>query len=277
MAHRVLTPSSPYTQPDYPLPLLTCPTKLPIPLPLQQQQHGKENTTTTNTSALSSPQLSPFVATPHPPMHHYHRPTASAEPTMTQLLASQPTPSSSSYANRFRDTDATMAQATGVVSWRKGQGFKQWEKVRLQSPEVRRKADVAQLCEFGFGPSASASGAARALRKVFAEKERRGRSSLTTNLISYQTFTTTTLTSSPTSLRAKRVSPLSNPPSPRVSSRRPKPKRNGSPTLVGSAFCSARDAQSSSWISFILLLRWDKAVMERCIWRGIRRRSRSWR
>ncbi|ORY88965.1 kinase-like domain-containing protein [Leucosporidium creatinivorum] len=80
---------------------------------------------------------------------HYHRPTAStnayssAEPTMTQLLAQQPT-SLTSYANRMRE-DATMGQATGVVSWRKGQGFKEWEKVRLQSPEVRRKADVAQL------------------------------------------------------------------------------------------------------------------------------------
>ncbi|KPV73545.1 uncharacterized protein RHOBADRAFT_38109 [Rhodotorula graminis WP1] len=38
-----------------------------------------------------------------------------------------------------------MANATGVLSWRKGQGFKEWEKVKLASPEVKRKADVAQL------------------------------------------------------------------------------------------------------------------------------------
>lgn len=230
MAHRVLTPSSPYTQPDshpsqaqaYPQLATrpTSPTKLPIPLPFQ---HGKENSTSTSNnhryslpcpspslsqhapslspnhsnyaSALSSPKLSPFVATatapsptfyasraapapaqplpqPQPAQHqsqakamHYHRSTASTgayppvnEPTMTQLLAQQPT-SLSSYANRMRERDggdATMGQATGVVSWRKGQGFKEWEKVRLQSAEVRRKADVAQLCEFKSSARSSA-------------------------------------------------------------------------------------------------------------------------
>lgn len=38
-----------------------------------------------------------------------------------------------------------MHNATGLVSWRKGQGFKEWEKQKLASTEVRRKADVAQL------------------------------------------------------------------------------------------------------------------------------------
>lgn len=41
----------------------------------------------------------------------------------------------------------------GVVSWRKGQGFRPWETDLLRNPEVRRKADMAQLC-----PSAPVSG-----------------------------------------------------------------------------------------------------------------------
>ena len=36
----------------------------------------------------------------------------------------------------------------GVVSWRKGQGFRPWETDLLRNPEVRRKADMAQLCAF---------------------------------------------------------------------------------------------------------------------------------
>lgn len=65
---------------------------------------------------------------------------------MLQLLAEQPT-GSSAYVNRMGERDLTMGNVTGVASWRKGQGFKEWEKVRLESPEVRRKADVAQLCK----------------------------------------------------------------------------------------------------------------------------------
>lgn len=66
---------------------------------------------------------------------------------MVQLLAEQPNAGASHYASRL-DRDSTMANATGVASWRKGQGFKEWEKAKLNSAEVKRKADVAQLCEF---------------------------------------------------------------------------------------------------------------------------------
>lgn len=118
-------------------------------------------------SALSSPYPSPPLAAsqfapppsshfspppaarpaPPPQPYSYHRPTGhAAEPTMVQLLASTPS-GVSGYASRLQGQDATMGAATGVASWRKGQGFKQWEKVLLESPEVRRKADVAQLCE----------------------------------------------------------------------------------------------------------------------------------
>ncbi|KAK4700663.1 cell cycle protein kinase DBF2, partial [Phenoliferia sp. Uapishka_3] len=93
-----------------------------------------------------------------PPIHQQHQPylrpvgsasaaqaAANYEPTMDQLLAGQ-SKGLSSYHNRMADRDSTMSNATGVVSWRKGQGFKEWEKVRLNSAEVKRKADVAQLC-----------------------------------------------------------------------------------------------------------------------------------
>ncbi|KAM0755424.1 kinase-like protein, partial [Meredithblackwellia eburnea MCA 4105] len=93
----------------------------------------------------------------------YHRPLTATgdqqqqqqlEPTIDQLLqqsksiSSYPVVSSSSRPNpnqHHAAGDVTMANATGVVSWRKGQGFKEWEKIRLNSPEVRRKADLAQL------------------------------------------------------------------------------------------------------------------------------------
>jgi hypothetical protein len=114
-------------------------------------------------SALSSPLLtalnafppaSPKLQSTRPALvtgtqpQSYHRPTASGhanEPTMVQLLAAEPKSMGGAYRNRAGDKDASMA--TGVVSWRKGQGFKEWEKVRLESAEVKRKADVAQLCE----------------------------------------------------------------------------------------------------------------------------------
>lgn len=130
---------------------------------------------------ISSPQLSTFVAAAPAPSYaaampvtptvtaagvgstshfvsHYHRPTAahqqqkqSSEPSMAQLLAEQPkglNHYSSRAAAAAQDRDSTMANATGVASWRKGQGFKEWEKVKLNSAEVKRKADVAQLCEY---------------------------------------------------------------------------------------------------------------------------------
>ncbi|KAM0790732.1 hypothetical protein ACM66B_004587 [Microbotryomycetes sp. NB124-2] len=133
-----------------------------------------------NSPTMSTPQVSPFVAAAPPPTYnnyasrqlplaaqteyhpdkvqHYHRPTgysqqqqlpqataATAEPTVQQLLAEQPT-SLGHYQQQHRiDRDSTMSPATGLVSWRKGQGFKEWEKQKLASAEVKRKADLAQL------------------------------------------------------------------------------------------------------------------------------------
>lgn len=212
MAHRILTPSSPYTLPlQHSHSDQHAPTRhstksslpLPVPLPLatgsshsSRHSHGKENSThhhhhhqesasspplgvTPASPCLSSPQVSTFTVPAAPASHYtrpspplpntavfpspaathanmptapYHRPLApqqqSPEPTVAQLLGQQPT-GISSYPSRMQhaDRDSTMANATGLVSWRKGQGFKEWEKVKLQSPEVKRKADVAQLCE----------------------------------------------------------------------------------------------------------------------------------
>ncbi|GAA5897367.1 uncharacterized protein JCM6883_006676 [Sporobolomyces salmoneus] len=175
MAHRILTPSSPYTQS----------TSLPPPPPpaqLASPSNNKENQHTQPTTQYGKmPTPSPFSlhsqtaaglppsSYPLPPsplkqptsttgyVSHYTRPMAKPspapaslsnnEPTMTQLLASQPT-SIAHYSKRAGgggDGDSTMGNATGLLSWRKGQGFKEWEKVKLNSNEVKRKADVAQL------------------------------------------------------------------------------------------------------------------------------------
>ena len=67
----------------------------------------------------------------------------SNEPTMAQLLAQSP-------ARTHAHSDAAQLSngggGTGINSWRKGQGFKAWETELLRSSEVKRKADVAQLC-----------------------------------------------------------------------------------------------------------------------------------
>lgn len=90
----------------------------------------------------------PMPATNNQTRSHYGH---SSEPSVVQLLAEQPN-DRGGYVSKFNqnERDSTMANAPGVVSWRKGQGFKAWEKVRLESTEVRRKADVAQLCLFSF-------------------------------------------------------------------------------------------------------------------------------
>lgn len=79
----------------------------------------------------------------------------SNEPTMQELLAQSPgvihTRSAilhSDAASKHSNNNNDPTSMTGMASWRKGQGFKQWEQELLKSAEVRRKADVAQLCEF---------------------------------------------------------------------------------------------------------------------------------
>lgn len=77
----------------------------------------------------------------------------SKEPTIQSLLANTGHGSSILPAhmrtgtNRMDIDDKTM---TGLASWRRGQGFKQWEQALFKSPEVKRKADMAQLCPFSL-------------------------------------------------------------------------------------------------------------------------------
>lgn len=77
---------------------------------------------------------------------------SSSDPTVAQLLAAQGNAHAAfQYPHPNQLRDSTMANATGIVSWRKGQGFKEWEKAKLDSAEVKRKADVAQLCQSAWG------------------------------------------------------------------------------------------------------------------------------
>ncbi|GAA5930799.1 hypothetical protein JCM3775_003871 [Rhodotorula graminis] len=145
----------------------------PAPPSPALSSHSHSSSSHHSTHHHHRPPASPTKAAPTTAVNHYvrplggsgiahgggtafsHRPptAAAAEPTMTQLLATQGT-ALGHYASprplphhhqQTQSGDATMANATGVLSWRKGQGFKEWEKVKLASPEVKRKADVAQL------------------------------------------------------------------------------------------------------------------------------------
>ncbi|GAA6029026.1 hypothetical protein JCM8097_001558 [Rhodosporidiobolus ruineniae] len=199
MAHRILTPSSPYTQP-VPSHSHSHSHHLPHPPPplvplAPSAQANKENTSAYTAPPSPTKYCHPHSPTPTPlatfvptspaalppkamppadPVYHHHhsptkahgvvnhytrplgggagaasaypRPVQAAEPTMTQLLAAEGT-SLAHYSRRGHavEGDVTMGNATGVLSWRKGQGFKEWEKVKINSAEVKRKADVAQL------------------------------------------------------------------------------------------------------------------------------------
>ena len=74
---------------------------------------------------------------------------ASSEPTVAQLLAQSPAHmhTRSVVNGEGRDSPSNgNGNGTAIASWRKGQGFKAWETELLKSAEVRRKADMAQLC-----------------------------------------------------------------------------------------------------------------------------------
>lgn len=93
---------------------------------------GKENMRTPMVSAVPTRLKQQYVQSPN----------GSSEPTMQELLAQSP-----GIVHTRSAIHNPESSSTGMVSWRKGQGFKQWEQELLRSPEVRRKADVAQLCE----------------------------------------------------------------------------------------------------------------------------------
>lgn len=143
--------------------------------------HLHQSTSTRPNSTIAPVPTFVTALSTHASAAHYSRPMPptnsqqqqgrakghSSEPSVVQLLAEQPSDrggyisrlQQSQYGNRERDL--MTANAPGVVSWRKGQGFKAWEKVRLESSEVRRKADVAQLCTslLGFSYISKTNGA----------------------------------------------------------------------------------------------------------------------
>lgn len=95
---------------------------------------GKENVRTPMVSA---------IPTRLKQQQHMQSPNSSNEPSMQELLAQSP-----GIVHTRSAIHNPESSNTGMASWRKGQGFKQWEQELLRSPEVRRKADVAQLCEY---------------------------------------------------------------------------------------------------------------------------------
>lgn len=109
------------------------PSKLPPPAVQPSCGEGKENIRTPMVSA---------IPTRLKQQQYMQSPNGSNEPTMQELLAQSP-----GIVHTRSAAHTPESSNTGMASWRKGQGFKQWEQELLRSPEVRRKADVAQLCE----------------------------------------------------------------------------------------------------------------------------------
>jgi cell cycle protein kinase DBF2 len=81
----------------------------------------------------------------------------SNEPTMSQLLKQQdtsiyPTSTPSASPNKRgrlnnNPEEEDYLKANCYPSWRKGEGFREWEKQILAKESVKRKADLANLCE----------------------------------------------------------------------------------------------------------------------------------
>lgn len=144
------------------------PTAALNPLAQSQSSHYHRPLPPSPTKTTATAVVNPYGRSSHHHPHHPHplaqstsTPSAyshSSDPTVAQLLAAQSNSRHAAAAaaaagtsqypnpNPYLQRDSTLANATGIVSWRKGQGFKEWEKVKLDSAEVKRKADVAQLC-----------------------------------------------------------------------------------------------------------------------------------
>ncbi|CAH7684635.1 AGC/NDR protein kinase [Phakopsora pachyrhizi] len=72
------------------------------------------------------------------------------EPTMSELLAAASGPGAGPYLNDGSGFMSDVRGDNGLVSWRKGQGFRAWESAVLSNPEVQRKANVAQLYFYDY-------------------------------------------------------------------------------------------------------------------------------
>ncbi|EFP84785.1 AGC protein kinase [Puccinia graminis f. sp. tritici CRL 75-36-700-3] len=138
-----------------------------VPFPINTPQlftpSSKPNTTSTNEPANPRNALTPLKDTNnrlermqqqqpaagqsqpagHKPFVH---PPPSVEPTMSELLAASANiPGIPAFNNDGAGFMSDVRGDNGLVSWRKGQGFRAWESAILANPEVQRKANVAQL------------------------------------------------------------------------------------------------------------------------------------
>lgn len=77
-------------------------------------------------------------------------PIVDHEPTMSELLAATSGPGLGPYLNDGAGFMSDVRGDNGVASWRKGQGFRAWESAVLSNPEVKRKANVAQLYFYDY-------------------------------------------------------------------------------------------------------------------------------
>ncbi|KNZ56290.1 AGC protein kinase [Puccinia sorghi] len=100
----------------------------------------KDSSNRIDPGQLSGPNTNPT------PKHYIHPLPPATEPTMSELLAATALPPGiSSFANDGSGFMSDVRGDNGLVSWRKGQGFRAWESAILANPEVQRKANVAQL------------------------------------------------------------------------------------------------------------------------------------
>ncbi|KAI9600383.1 hypothetical protein H4Q26_000164 [Puccinia striiformis f. sp. tritici PST-130] len=98
------------------------------PLDSNSPAHSRSVLTPLKDSSNRSEANNPMISVHNNNKNHYVHPpinNVATEPTMSELLAA--------------------TGDNGLVSWRKGQGFRAWESAILANPEVQRKANVAQL------------------------------------------------------------------------------------------------------------------------------------
>lgn len=107
---------------------------------------------TSSSSALSKESNSSQHKLNMNPNSNYSKPVpaSSHEPTMSELLAATSGPGIGPYMNDGAGFMSDVRGDGGLVSWRKGQGFRAWESAVLSNPEVQRKANVAQLYFYDY-------------------------------------------------------------------------------------------------------------------------------
>ncbi|KAH9820801.1 kinase-like domain-containing protein, partial [Melampsora americana] len=109
---------------------------------------------TSSNSAINQPQKSNSsqLKLNMNPYNNYPKPVPASnhEPTMSELLAATSGPGMGPYMNDGAGFMSDVRGDGGLVSWRKGQGFRAWESAVLSNPEVQRKANVAQLYFYDY-------------------------------------------------------------------------------------------------------------------------------